>query len=240
MAEAFSVHEFESREVIARRLKAGQRISAQELLYPLMQGYDSVAIQADVELGGTDQRYNLLAGRRIQPLYKQEPQDILMTELLEGTDGRKMSSSWGNVINITDEPKEMFGKAMSLKDELTERYLWLATRLSQEEINKVISSHPKEAKMKLAYEMVKLYHGESEAQKAQKNFSDAFSKGGVPDEILTVKIKKNTPLVEILLEKGLVSSKTEFNRLQKDGAIKEIDIGVYRIGKHRFIKVERE
>ena len=240
MATLFSVHEFESREVIARRLKAGQRVSAVEMFYPLMQGYDSVAVRADVELGGTDQRYNLLAGRRIQPLYDQEPQDILTTDLVEGTDGRKMSSSWGNVIAITEEPNDMFGKVMSVKDELVNRYFTLCTNLPMEEVEVVMKAHPKEAKMRLAYEITKFYHGEEAAKSAQDNFDSAFSKGGVPEDILTVKISKNTPLVDILLENKLVSSKTEFNRLQKDGAIKEIDIGVFRIGKHRFIKIERE
>lgn len=240
MASAFSVHEFSAREVIAKRLNAGQRISLVEMFYPIMQGYDSVAIKADVELGGTDQRYNLLAGRKIQPLYKQEPQDIMMLELLEGTDGRKMSSSWGNVINITDSPQDMFGKVMSIKDELIPKYFELCTRASSEEIEEMKTHNPRDWKISLAKEIITIYHGREEALKATEEFINTFSKGGVPDEILTVKISKNTPLADILMEKGLVASKTEFNRLQKAGAIKEIDIGVYRIGKHRFIKIERE
>src|SRR3989344_1702721 len=116
MASLFGLHEFEAREVIARRMKAGKRVSFHELMYPLMQGYDSVMVRADVELGGTDQRFNLLTGRRIQELYGQKSQDIVMMDILEGTDGRKMSSSWGNVINIMDPPDEMFGKVMSIHD----------------------------------------------------------------------------------------------------------------------------
>lgn len=238
MANLFGLHEFESREVIAKRLKAGQRISSQELFYPLMQGYDSVAVKADVELGGTDQRYNLLAGRRIQPLYNQEPQDIVMTDLLEGIDGRKMSSSWGNVINITDKPDDMFGKVMSVKDELVARYFELCTEISLEEVGEIIKTHPKEAKMRLAFEITKIYHGEEESRKAQENFTETFSKGGIPKDIKTVKASKETPLVEILLKHGLVSSKTEFNRLNKEGAIEEMENGVYRIGKHRFLRIE--
>ena len=137
MANLFSVHEFTSREVIARRLDTGQRVSAVEMFYPLMQGYDSVAVKADVELGGTDQRYNLLAGRKIQPLYNQEPQDIMMTELLEGTDGRKMSSSWGNVIPITDEANDMFGKVMSINDELIKKYFELCTMVPMDEVEEI-------------------------------------------------------------------------------------------------------
>src|SRR3989344_4043806 len=238
MANIFGLHEFESREVIAKRMKAGQRVSFHELLYPLMQGYDSVAVKADVELGGTDQRFNLLTARRIQPLYGQEPQDIIMTKLLEGTDGRKMSSSWGNVINLTDEAKEMFGKVMSIKDELVSKYFELATNISTDEVEEIIKSHPKEAKMRLAFEITKIYHGEKSAKDAEESFEETFSKGGIPKDIETVQVSKDTPLVETLLKQGLISSKTEFNRLNKEGAIKEIENGVYRIGKHRFLRIE--
>jgi len=238
IANLFGLHEFESREVIARRMKAGQRVSFQELMYPLMQGYDSVAVKSDVEIGGTDQRFNLLTGRRIQPLYKQEPQDIVMLDLLEGMDGRKMSSSWGNVINITDVPNDMFGKVMSVKDELVAKYLKLASLVPTEEAREIIKAHPKDAKTRLAFEITKMYHGEEASKKAQENFIETFSKGGVPKDIETVRVNKETSLVEILLKQGLVSSKTEFNRLNKEGAIKEIENGVYRIGKHRFLRIE--
>ena len=240
MANLFGLHEFEAREVIAKRLKSGKRVALQEVLYPIMQGYDSVAIKADVELGGTDQRFNLLAGRTIQPLYGQDSQDILMTELLEGLDGRKMSSSWGNVINITDEPVDMYGKVMSIKDELVERYLKLATRVPLSEIPEIIKMHPKDSKMRLAREIVSMYHGVEEAKKAEEDFNTKFSKGGVPDDIQTVKAAKDKPLAEILIESGLVSSKTEFRRLEEAGAIEEKESGVYRIGKHRFLKILRD
>lgn len=239
MANLFGLNEFSSREVIARRLKAGQRVSFHELLYPLMQGYDSVAVKADVELGGTDQRFNLLAGRTIQKSYKQEPQDIMMTELLEGTDGRKMSSSWGNVINLTDEPNDKFGKTMSVNDALVKRYFTLCTRVPLEEVEKIMAGHPKEAKMRLAFELVKIYDGEEAAKKAQENFDSAFSKGGIPEDILTVNVGMDTPLVDILIENKILSSKSEFTRLEKEGAIKEMGEGVYRVGKHRFIKIVR-
>jgi tyrosyl-tRNA synthetase len=240
MANLFGLNEFSSREVIARRLKAGQRVSFHELLYPLMQGYDSVAVQADVELGGTDQRFNLLAGRTIQKSYQQEPQDIMMTELLEGTDGRKMSSSWGNVINLTDEPNDKFGKTMSVNDALVKRYFTLSTRVPLGEIEQIISGHPKEAKMRLAFEIVKMYDGEAAAKAAEENFQNTFTKGGIPEDILTVKEEKGLPLADILIKHGLISSKSEFTRLDKEGAIKEIENGVYRIGKHRFLKIHWE
>ena len=240
MANLFGLHEFESREVIAKRMKAGLRVSFQEMLYPLMQGYDSVAVRADLEIGGTDQRFNLLAGRDIQKLYGQEPQDVVMAELLEGTDGRKMSSSWGNVINITDEPNDMFGKVMSVKDELISKYLELCTRVPMEDVKEIVAGHPKEAKMRLAYEITKIYHDKEAAKQAQQNFEETFSKGGVPKDIKTVKAGKDIPLVDTLLEHGLVTSKTEFNRLNKDGAVEEIESGVYRIGKHRFLRIETD
>lgn len=239
MANLFGLNEFSSREVIARRLKAGQRVSFHELLYPLMQGYDSVAVKADVELGGTDQRFNLLAGRTIQKAYQQEPQDIMMTELIEGTDGRKMSSSWGNVINLTDEPSDKFGKTMSVNDSLVKRYFELCTSVPLEEVEQIMKGHPKEAKMRLAFELVKIYDGEEAAKGAQENFQNTFSKGGVPEDILTVSAEQDKPLVEVLIENGVLSSKSEFTRLNDAGAIKEMGEGVYRVGKHRFIKIER-
>ncbi|MBI1974517.1 MAG: tyrosine--tRNA ligase [Candidatus Zambryskibacteria bacterium] len=239
MANLFSLHEFSSREAIAKRLNAGQRVSFHELLYPIMQGYDSVAVKADVELGGTDQKFNLLAGRTIQKFYGQEPQDILMTSLIEGTDGRKMSSSWGNVINLVDKANDMFGKVMSINDKLIGKYFEFCTRVPISEVSEIVKGHPKEAKTRLAYEITKIYHGESAAKKAQENFEETFAKGGIPEDIRIVQAGQNAPLAEILLEHGLVSSKTEFNRLNKEGAIKEIESGVYRIGKHRFIRIIR-
>ena len=240
MAYLFSVHEFAAREVIARRLETGQRVSMVEMMYPLMQGYDSVAVKADVELGGTDQRYNLLAGRKIQPIYNQEPQDIMTVELLEGTDGRKMSASWGNVINITGESNDMFGKVMSVADNLVKKYFDLCTRVPTDEISEILILHPKEAKMRLAYEITKIYHGEDKAKEAEDSFELTFSKGGVPENIKIVTAHPDEPLGEILLREGIVSSKTEFNRLMKAGAIEEKENGIYRIGKHRFLKIERK
>jgi tyrosyl-tRNA synthetase len=239
MAGLFGLHEFESREVIAKRLKSGKRVALQEVLYPIMQGYDSVAIKADVELGGTDQRFNLLSGRTIQPLYEQESQDILMTEILEGTDGRKMSSSWGNVINILDAANDMYGKVMSVRDDLVPKYFELATRVPLSEVNDILKLHPKEAKMRLAREITALYHGEGEAQHAEEDFNSKFTKGSVPTDVPEAKAGKDESLVDVLIREGLVKSKTEFNRLESAGAIEEKENGVYRIGKHRFLKIVR-
>jgi len=237
-ADMFSVAEFIARENIDKRLDAGKRISVREMLYPLMQGYDSVAVEADVELGGTDQRFNLLAGRTMQEKYGQTPQNIIINPLIMGTDGRKMSSSWGNTITLTAEPNDMYGKIMSISDENVKTYFELCTRVPIAEVEEIMKNHPKEAKMRLAFEITKMYHSEKTAKDAEENFEETFSKGGIPKEIETVKVNKDTPLVETLLKQGLVSSKTEFNRLEKEGAIKEIENGVYRIGKHRFLRIE--
>ncbi|HEY4528574.1 MAG TPA: tyrosine--tRNA ligase [Candidatus Paceibacterota bacterium] len=237
-ANQFSIADFIARDNIKRRLDEGKRVSLREVLYPLMQGYDSVAVKSDIELGGVDQRFNLLAGRTLQEHFGQEPQSIIMTMFpIMGLDGRKMSSSWGNTINFEDESVEMYGKIMSMVDTEIRNYLEVCTRLPLEEVGEIIKLHPKEAKMRLAFEITKIYHGEESARKAQENFEEAFAQGGTPKDIKTVRVAKDTPLVEVLLQEGLVSSKTEFNRLNKEGAIKEIESGVYRIGKHRFLKI---
>src|SRR3989344_5225557 len=172
-ADNFSLNEFISRENIKKRLDLGKRISLRELMYPLMQGYDSVAVKANVEIGGTDQRFNLLAGRELQRYYKQEPQDIITNPLIEGLDGRKMSSSWQNTINLFDSPGEMFGKVMSLRDEFIIKYFILVTRVGVDKIKQYEADlaggkNPRDYKVKLAKEIVKMYHGEKEAEKAER------------------------------------------------------------------------
>jgi tyrosyl-tRNA synthetase len=228
------------------------------VLYPLMQGYDSVALNADVELGGSDQRFNLLAGRALQRRYGQEPQDIVTSSLLEGTDGRKMSSSWGNVINVADEPGDMFGKVMSVRDELIIRYFELCTDVTLSEIADIKRGlesgvNPRDAKIRLATEIVALYHGADAAKKAHESFLTAFTKGGIPDDAPTVVIASGTPLIEALLSANVVASKTEARRLFEAGAIKRVDADeikmtdpegsvtesmALRVGKHRFVRFE--
>lgn len=255
LTNLFSLHEFQARENIATRLKAGKRVSLRELMYPLMQGYDSVAVRADVELGGTDQRFNLLAGRVIQPAYNQTPQNIVMTVLMEGTDGRKMSSSWGNVINIYDEPNDMFGKVMSVRDDLLIKYFTLATTVAKKEIQQIEKEletvNPRDIKVRLAKEIVTLYHGKEAAEKAVENFENTFKKGGVPEDIKEIAVPKDTPLVDVLLQAGLVESKSDFRRLVGEGAVtvhgteaKITDPNALvnesmtvKIGKRRFIKI---
>lgn len=257
-ANLFSLSEMMARENIAKRFDAGKRISFRELFYPLMQGYDSVAIKADVELGGTDQRFNLLAGRHIQPMYDQKPQDILMANLILGTDGRKMSSSWGNTINLTDTPNDMFGKVMSVPDELIAEYLVHCTRVSMEEVNVwkeklAAGENPRDAKVFLAQSLVSLYHGEDEGAKAVEYFINTFSKGLVPDEVREVAMNAPESLSFLIARISLVSmSHSEAKRLIEQGGISvdgeklldpllSVDQGfdgkVLKIGKKDFAKI---
>jgi tyrosyl-tRNA synthetase len=253
-ADAFSLHDFIARENIAKRLDAGKRISLRELLYPLMQGYDSVEVHSDVEIGGTDQRFNLLAGRDLQRVYGQEPQNILTNPLVEGLDGRKMSSSYGNTVNLFDTPNDMFGKLMSLKDEFVISYFILITRIPLEIIGQFENElaqgvNPKDIKLKLAFEITKMYHSEKEAVKAQEYWISTFSKKEIPDEIPSFK-PSAYDLLNILVESNLVTSKSEARRTIEQGGVKingtvEKDVkanispdSIVQKGKMHFLKVE--
>lgn len=257
LAESFSVNQMLSRRNFKDRYDKGDEISLREFLYPLMQGYDSVEVDADVEIGGFDQLFNLKAGRVIQKHYGKPVQDIITTAMLDGTDGRKMSSSWGNIIAITDEPNDMYGKVLALRDDLIVKYFSATTQLSKEEISEIEkglldeSIHPKDAKKKLAREIVKIYHGEEKAQSAEESFEKAFEKGGVPDDIKSVSVNSGTALVDVLIDENMVSSRGEFKRLLGENAIKEIDgivvsdisygvmkTAIFKVGKRRFLKVE--
>lgn len=254
-ADCFSVADFIARENIAKRLTEGKRVSLREILYPLMQGYDSVAIEADVELGGTDQRFNLLAGRTLQERFGQVPQDIIMNPLIEGLDGRKMSSSWGNVVNLMDTPEDMYGKVMSMADAQVATYFELCTRVPMQEVQEITQSlasgtlHPKEAKMRLAREIVSLYHNTEAAQNAEHHFESTFSKGEFPDDALVVQLGDVATMREFVV-KVTGGSNSEATRLFEQNAIenetgdkitdpfaKPIP-GKYKIGKRQFGKIE--
>lgn len=255
-AEAFSVADFIARENIKLRLDAGKRVSLREMLYPLMQGYDSVAINADLEIGGTDQKFNLLAGRKLQERFNKEPQSIMTLNIIEGLDGRKMSSSWGNTINLTDTANDMFGKVMSLRDELIVKYFEHATRVSMEKVGEEQKAldrgeNPRDVKLDLAQEITAMYHGEDEAKKAREAFLSTFQKKEIPDDI--EEIKAEGKLGELLKAKEVVSSMTDWRRLVAEGAVKILKEGgieekvtddtmlaipgVYKIGKRRFVKI---
>ena len=223
-ADVFSLNEFISRDNIKKRLDTGKRVSLRELLYPLMQGYDSVAVKADVEIGGTDQRFNLLAGRELQRQYKQEPQDIITNPLIEGLDGRKMSSSWGNSINLFDSANEMYGKIMSLKDEFIIKYFILTTRVNMSDIEKYQKelaggNNPRDYKMKLAFEIVRFYHSLDDAEKANEYFINTFSKKETPDIMPEIK-PSSYDVITIMVESGLSPSKSEARRLIEQNGVK--------------------
>jgi tyrosyl-tRNA synthetase len=219
----------------------------------MMQGYDSVMIKADVEIGGTDQRFNLLAGREMQRAYKQEPRNIITNPLIEGLDGRKMSSSWGNTVNLLDIPSEMFGKIMSLQDEFIIKYFTLLTRTPEIEIKKYQTAlekgaNPRDYKILLAKEIVKAYHSEKDALEQEENFIKVFSKKEMPDEIEELK-PASYNIVAILIEAGLASSKTDAKRVIEQGGVKvnkEVikDVGllvmpgsIIQKGKIKFLKI---
>ncbi len=259
LASIFSVNQFISRDLISKRLREGKRVSLHETLYPLMQGFDSVAVKADVELGGKDQKFNILAGRDIQKHFKQKEQSIILGPIIEGLDGRKMSSSWGNTINFLDDPENMYGKIMSMKDELVMKYFELLTRVSYEaieEYKKLMPKDPKKVKMALAETIVAMYHGQDGAAEAEQSWKKTFELGMIPDNVKKVRVHFKKPLVDILIEEGLVESKSEFKRLIEAGSIKVkvkqeerrvIDpnslieeSGDIRVGKKRFLKIEVE
>lgn len=256
LAESFSVGQMSNRRNFKDRLDRGEEVSLREFLYPLMQGYDSVAIKADVEIGGFDQLFNLKAGRVVQKHFNMPEQDIVITEMLEGTDGRKMSTSWGNVITTTDEPNDMFGKVMSLKDELIIKYFTLCTdapllEISGFEKDLKNGMNPRDVKVKLAFEIVTLYHGVKLAEKAKMTFIETFSKGAVPEDVIEIKALKNSSLMDLLVKNKIVASNGEFRRLVKEGAITDAESGekitdtnfeikksaTYRIGKKRFVRI---
>jgi tyrosyl-tRNA synthetase len=257
LAEIFTIQQMVERRNFKDRWDAHKEISMRELLYPLMQGYDSVAVKADVELGGTDQLFNLLAGRKIQERYKQKPQDVITNKMLLGTDGRKMSTSWGNVINIIDGPNEQFGKVMSVRDDQIPNYFHLATDVPEKEIKKQVDgikggNNPKKVKEILAFEVVKRYHGEKKARAAAENFTKTFSRRETPDVIPALKINSGTILpVDLIVASGVFTSRSEARRLveqggfdvdnlpQRDPQVPLVLRGgeVIKVGKKRFFKV---
>ena len=228
-----------------------------ELLYPLVQGYDSVALEADVELGGTDQKFNLLVGRDLQREYGQESQIVLTMPLLEGLDGvQKMSKSLGNYVGINDAPSEQFGKIMSISDDLMWRYWELATDVSMKDIEAMKSRHPKEVKEDLATTIITLYHGAAAATAARENFRSVFGQKELPSDIETSELPvSDTPvkLTKLLASLGLAPSITEAQRLIESGAVHLDDQRVtnvkaefalatpgehtFKVGKRRFLRV---
>jgi len=260
LASHHTVARMLERDDFNKRYKSSQSISIHEFLYPIVQGYDSVALKADVELGGTDQKFNLLVGRQLQQDFGQEPQVVMTTPLLEGLDGvQKMSKSLDNYIGITDEPDEMFGKVMSISDELMWRYYEVLSFRKLDDIESLRSrvaagGNPRDAKFELAMELVERFHDQKAAEAAKKEFVERFQKGALPDKIKEVSISSqggSLGIAHLLKEAGLVSSTSEAFRMIKQGAVKidgeriedkslQVSAGstsVYQVGKRRFSRV---
>ena len=238
------------REDFADRLKSGVAIGAHEVLYPFNQAYDSVAIRADVELGGTDQLFNLLFGREIQKAYEQQPQDVAVFPLLEGTDGvQKMSKSLGNYIGISEPPEEIYGKTMSIPDQLTEKYLRLVSGLSASELGATLAMKPRDAKAALARQLAKRLQGEEAAARAEADFETKFRKRDAPSEIEEHPVETGFPirLIEAMVSGGLARSNGEARRLidqrgiKVNGTLATADDplkpgDVVQVGKRRWVR----
>jgi len=258
ISSQFTISRLLERDMFQERIKAGGEVWLNELMYPLMQGYDSVAMDVDLEIGSSDQLFNALVGRKLQKIFRNKEKFVLITPMLLGLDGRKMSKTYGNTVNLTDSPAEMYGKLMSLKDELILQYFQLCTNLPLKEIKEMERElrrkeiNPIEAKSRLAREIVTIYHGWEKAEEAEKEFNRVFREKKLPLKIPVIQIKeKKLNILELLTKTKLISSKSEAKRLilQKavkiNGALKEnwqeiIEIKkemVIKVGKRRFKKV---
>ena len=229
-------------------------VSPSEFLYPLMQGYDSVMLDVDFEVGGSDQLFNILCGRKLQKVYGKREKCALTTRLIEGTDGRKMSKTYENCVYLTDEPEDMFGKIMSINDDLIPVYMECCTEISMEEVQAAAkalqdnSVHPKELKVQLAKEIVTLYHSADAAEAAAEEFQNIFKDKGVPDDVPEVSVEKGSGVIDVMIENGFAASKSEAKRLVEQGGVKMNDVvvdsveaqveeGILKVGKRKFLKV---
>lgn len=261
LAAKHTVARMLERDDFHKRYKGGQPIAIHEFLYPLIQGYDSVVMKADVELGGTDQKFNLLMGRHLQETYGQKPQVVITMPILEGLDGvQKMSKSLNNYVGIADSPDDMFGKLMSISDELMWRYFELLSFRSEDEIGGwrsacVAGANPRDYKVKLALEIIERFHDVSAANKAKENFEARFQRGAIPDEMDELEFHVSDEgyvIANLLKDAGLTESTSESMRMIKQGAVKidgervadarvSILAGsehVYQVGKRKFARIK--
>ncbi len=242
------------------RIKKDIDLSIQEFIYPAMQGYDSVALKADIELGGTDQKFNLLMGRHLQKRYNQQPQDVITCPLLEGLDGiEKMSKSKNNFIALSDKPEVMYGKSMSISDKLMIRYFELCTEVTSEEIKQIAKdlkkekSNPRDVKMKLAFEITKIFHGEKKAQEAQDYFIKTIQKKEVPKKVVSIEVLVESSIISTMVLASLAKSNADAKRKIKQGGVeidgqKIIDINtkinssmngqILKVGKRGFRRIK--
>ncbi|MDS1004377.1 tyrosine--tRNA ligase [Clostridium sporogenes] len=259
LTSKYTVARMLEREDFKKRFESHSSIGIHEFFYPLLQAFDSVTLKADIELGGTDQRFNLLMGRTIQKDFDQESQVAILMPLLEGTDGKdKMSKSLGNYIGINEDANDIYGKVMSIPDEMIVKYYELATDIHPDEVAKIKARlekenvNPRDIKMELAKEIVRLYHGEESAIKAEENFKNIFQQGNIPEEIDTLKVSLDEiNIVDLIVNAKFATSKNEARRLVKQEAVKingekvdeecKIkDEDILQVGKKKFIKILSE
>lgn len=248
LASHFTVSNLLTRNMFQERIKAGREVHAHEFLYPIFQAYDAVSLDVDLQIGGNDQMFNMLAGRDLMKRKKNKEMFVLTTKLLVDPTGTKMGKTEGNMVSLDDSEDNMFGKIMSWPDTLMPLAFEICTDL---DFNDVFKKQPRDQKMRLAYEIVKIYHGEKKAQEAQDNFVNTFSKKEIPEEMEEIKGSGN--LGAILVLKKIVKSMSEWRRLVDEGAVKKLSEkeeekitdfkiiatpGVYKIGKHRFIRIK--
>ena len=249
LASHFTVNQMLERDMFEKRLDEGKPIAVTEFLYPLMVGYDSVMLDVDVELGGTDQEFNMLAGRTLQKAFGKREKFVMTVKLLEGTDGRKMSKSYDNCIYLDDAPNDMFGKVMSVKDDLMEQYFELCTDVPEAEYKKLLKGNPRDAKVRLAKEIVALYHGTTAGDMAVYNFEQVFAGDGVPDDMPETAAKKGESILDVLAREKMIASKSDGRRLIDQGAITldgnqvcEIHApatpGVVKVGRRKFLRIK--
>lgn len=252
----FTIQQILQRDLFKKRLKEDTPLNLHEIMYPLMQGYDGVAMEVDIEIGGADQTFNMLVGRDLSKIYLNKEKFVRANKMMDAPDGITMSKTKGNGINLGDNAFQMFSKAMSYPDSAILSGLELLTEVSMEEIKKIgeemkSGANPMQFKKLMAYEIVKTIKNEKEALEAQNNWENTFSKKEIPDDVLEIKAGKNDLLINVLVENKIVSSKTDFRRLVDEGAITNLDTnekvssntekvkeGVYRIGKKRFCRIE--
>lgn len=245
LSSFFTKQQMEQRDMFVRREKEGKPIFINEFLYPLFQGYDSAHLDVDCELGATDQEFNMLAGRTLQHALGKREKFVLTVKIIEGTDGRKMSKTYNNCIYLDDEPEEMFGKVMSLKDDLMATYFECCTDVPMEEVKEILAGKPRDAKARLARAITALYHGAQAAKGAEEAFDRIFTSKEVPEDIPEVKAKKGTLLIDVLVASKLVSSKSEARRVIKQKGVKlngavidsietTVQAGTLQVGKRKF------
>jgi len=262
LASHMTVEQMLKRDMFFRRTQEGKPIYIHEFMYPLMQGYDSVAMDVDGEIGGNDQTFNMLAGRDLMKDLKNKEKFVISTKLLIDSSGQKMGKTDGNAVALDQTPEDMFGRVMSWDDELITHGFEIITDVPMSEVKKMgddltAGANPKEMKMRLAKEIVTMCHSKEAAKKAEENWNKTFSQGGVPDDVKTIKINVSDTvivgeklLVEKLLAEKVVDSKTDWRRLVSDGAVTNMDTGekitdpnakaaagTYKIGKRRFVKI---